>query len=125
MWSIEVAFEDAKQTTGVGQARNRLSAAVTRTVPFGLIWSTLANCWYAHAGYDPADVEHARAQAPWRRTKAQPSVADMLSKLRRFKSPPNFGTQTPNRPPPPKSISSAWPGATSPHRCESRDYRRC
>ena len=82
-WSIEVAFEDAKQTTGVGQARNRLCPAVQRTVPFGLIWSTLAICWYAHAGYDPGDVDHARAQAPWYRTKAQPSVADMLSKLRR------------------------------------------
>ncbi len=82
-WSIEVAFEDAKQTTGVGQARNRLHPAVQRTVPFGLIWSTLAICWYAHAGYDPGDVDHARAQAPWYRTKAQPSVADMLSKLRR------------------------------------------
>jgi len=32
-WSIEVAFEDAKQTTGVGQARNRLPAAVQRTAP--------------------------------------------------------------------------------------------
>jgi len=35
------------------------------------------------AGYDPADVDDARAQAPWYRTKAQPSVADMLTKLRR------------------------------------------
>ncbi len=82
-WSIEVAFEDAKQTTGVGQARNRVRPAVARTVPFGLIWSSLTICWYASAGYDPADVEHARAQAPWYRTKAQPSVADMLTKLRR------------------------------------------
>lgn len=32
-WSIEVAIEDAKQTTGVGQARNRLHRAVQRTVP--------------------------------------------------------------------------------------------
>ncbi len=35
------------------------------------------------ASYDPADVDDARAQAPWYRTKAQPSVADMLTKLRR------------------------------------------
>jgi hypothetical protein len=33
-WSIEVAIEDAKQLFGVGQARNRLAAAVRRTVPF-------------------------------------------------------------------------------------------
>ena len=35
-WSIEVAFEDAKQTTGVGEARNHTHKAVERTVPFGL-----------------------------------------------------------------------------------------
>ncbi len=39
-WSIEVAIEDAKQTVGVGQARNRLRLAVERTVPFGLIGLT-------------------------------------------------------------------------------------
>jgi len=111
LWSIEVAFEDAKQTTGVGQARNRLSAAVTRTVPFGLIWSTLANCWYAHAGYDPADVEHARAQASWYRTKAQPALSPTCSpNSAASSSPTNFATQTPNRPPPTKTTSSAWPG---------------
>jgi len=46
-WSIEVAIEDAKQTTGVGQARNRVRPAVQRTVPFGLVMSTVAICWYA------------------------------------------------------------------------------
>lgn len=83
-WSIEVAIEDAKQTTGVGQARNRLPAAVERTVPFGLAMSTVAICWYATAGYHPDDVKHARALAPWYRDKAQPSVSDMLAKLRRI-----------------------------------------
>jgi len=34
-WSIEIAIEHAKQTTGVGQARNRLRRAVHRTDPFG------------------------------------------------------------------------------------------
>lgn len=82
-WAIEVAIEDAKQTTGVGQARNRLRSAVERTVPFGLIWSTLAICWYTTAGYHPDDVEQVRALSPWYRDKAQPSVADMLAKLRR------------------------------------------
>lgn len=82
-WSIEVAIEDAKQTTGVGQARNRLPAAVERTVPFGLVLSTIAICWYATAGHHRDDVQHARALAPWYRDKAQPSVADMLAKLRR------------------------------------------
>ena len=82
-WSIEVAFEDAKQTTGVGQARNRLPAAVERTVPFGLIASTLVVCWYATGGYHCDDVEQVRALAPWYRQKAQPSVTDMVAKLRR------------------------------------------
>jgi len=82
-WSIEVAIEDAKQTTGVGQTRNRLPQAVERTVPFALVMSTVAICWYATAGYHPDDVDHARAAAPWYRAKAQPSVADMVAKLRR------------------------------------------
>jgi len=82
-WSIEVAIEDAKQTTGVGQARNRLATAVERTVPFGLVISSLAICWYATTGYHPDDVTAARELAPWYRNKAQPSVADMLAKLRR------------------------------------------
>ena len=82
-WSIEVAIEDTKQTTGVGQARNRVRPAVQRTVPFGLVMSTVAICWYATAGYHPQDVQDARTQAPWYRDKAQPSVADMLAKLRR------------------------------------------
>lgn len=35
-WSIEVAIKDAKLTTGVGRARNRLRRAVHRALPFGL-----------------------------------------------------------------------------------------
>jgi hypothetical protein len=82
-WSIEVAIEDAKQTTGVGQARNRLPKAVERTVPFELVITTLAICWYATTGYQPGDVTTTRELAPWYRDKVQPSVADMLAKLRR------------------------------------------
>ena len=82
-WSIEVAIEDAKQTGGVGQARNRLEQAVERTVPFGLVVNTLVVCWYATTGHDPDDVQAARALAPWYRQKAQPSVLDMFAKLRR------------------------------------------
>jgi hypothetical protein len=81
-WSIEVAIEDAKQLGGVGQARNRLERAVQRTVPFGLVVNTLAICWYATAGHHPGDVEAARALAPWYRQKVQPSVLDVLAKLR-------------------------------------------
>lgn len=45
-WSIEVAFEDAKQITGVGEARNRTEAAVRRTVPFGFISQGIVMIWY-------------------------------------------------------------------------------
>jgi hypothetical protein len=82
-WSIEVAIEDAKQTIGVGQARNRAPRAVERTVPFGLIVGSLAICWYTTAGHHPDDVQAARELAPWYRDKTQPSVLDMLAKLRR------------------------------------------
>jgi hypothetical protein len=82
-WCIEVAIEDAKQLVGVGQARNRVAAAVERTVPFGLVCQTLAVCWYVTAGHHPDDVTEHRARAPWYRTKTQPSIADMLGKLRR------------------------------------------
>jgi hypothetical protein len=82
-WSIEVAIEDAKQTIGVGQARNRVQRAVERTVPFGFTVGTLAICWYATTGHHPNDVDAARELAPWYRDKTQPSVLDMLAKLRR------------------------------------------
>lgn len=82
-WSIEVAIGDAKQLGGVGQARNRVEQAVQRTVPFALVVNSLAICWYATTGHDPDDVQAARAIAPWYRHKAQPSVLDMLAKLRR------------------------------------------
>jgi len=35
-WSIEVAFEDARQAFGTGQARNRTAGPVRRTVPWCL-----------------------------------------------------------------------------------------
>ena len=82
-WSIEVCIEDAKQTGGVGQARNRVRLAVERTVPFALTVNTLAVLWYATVGYHPNDVNERRELAPWYRNKAQPSVLDMFTKLRR------------------------------------------
>lgn len=82
-WSIEVAFEDAKQLVGVGEARNRTELAVKRTVPFGLLCMSLTIIWYALHGHSPTDVAEHRARAPWYRTKTTPSTADMLAKLRR------------------------------------------
>jgi hypothetical protein len=114
-WSIEVAIEDAKQLGGVGQARNRLQAAVERTVPFTLVVNTLAVCWYATAGHDSQDVEAARALAPWYRTKAQPSVLDMLAKLRRVIIAAQYRQADP-QPPSPQEITIlrlAWEDAAA------------
>jgi DDE superfamily endonuclease len=96
-WSIEVAIEDAKQSTGVGQARNRVAAAVDRTVPFGLLTQTLVVLWYATAGHHPHDVTQRRAAAPWYTSKTQPAYHDMITKLRRTLITARFrGTKTRN-----------------------------
>jgi hypothetical protein len=114
-WSIEVAIEDAKQTAGAGQARNRLPTAVERTVPFGLVVTTLAVCWYATAGHHPDDVNGARERAPWYRTKTQPSTQDMLAKLRRVIIAAQFHS-TPPQPATPEEINIlrlAWADAVA------------
>lgn len=82
-WSIEVCFEDAKQQTGVGQARNRTRTAVERTVPFGFLCQTLTVTWYALHGEAEADVQRRRLAAPWYQQKRSPSYQDMLVSLRR------------------------------------------
>lgn len=103
-WSIEVCIEDAKQIGGVGQARNRLRSAVERTVPFALAVNTLAVVWYATAGYHPDDVEERRELAPWYREKTQPSVLDMLAKLRRVIIAAQYRHEDP-QPPTPQEIT--------------------
>lgn len=82
-WSIEVAFEEAKQVTGVGEARNRTENAVLRTTPFGLVCQSLLTLWYA--GWLHADevVGDRRRRAPWYRTKVTPATTDMLVIARR------------------------------------------
>ena len=82
-WQVEVAFQDSRQVMGVGQARNRTPAAVERTVPFGLLCLSLTVVWYAAHGQPTVDVAARRALAPWYKAKHAPSVADMLSALRR------------------------------------------
>jgi hypothetical protein len=70
-WSVEVLFEEARQVVGVGQARNRTSRAVQRTVPFGLLCVSLAVCRYATHGQSTLDVAAHRARAPRYRTQAR------------------------------------------------------
>jgi DDE superfamily endonuclease len=81
-WSIEVTFFDVKNILGVGQARNRVTKAVERTVPFGLFCHSLLIIWYALNGHAATDTAHRRAAAPWYRSKTEPSTLDMLTALR-------------------------------------------
>src|SRR6266567_4598830 len=48
-WPIEPSNAAGKQILGVGQACNRLEAAVERTVPFGFLIQSLLICWYARS----------------------------------------------------------------------------
>ena len=72
-WAIEVAFADAKQITGVGEARNRTPRAVERTIPFGLFVQSLVIVWYHLAGHSPRVVTDRRNRARWYATKTHPS----------------------------------------------------
>ena len=82
-WPTEVAYEEAKEQFGVGEARNRAEKAVQRTVPFQLLAMTLTITWYALHGHHPDDVAEHRQRSPWYLTKTAPSFGDMLAKLRR------------------------------------------
>ncbi|MCA1673490.1 MAG: transposase, partial [Actinobacteria bacterium] len=55
-WSIEVMFFDVKNILGVGQARNRVTKAVQRTVPFGLFCHSLLIIWYTLYGHPTTDT---------------------------------------------------------------------
>ena len=82
-WNIEVTFEDARQLTGVGEARNRTRRAVERTIPFEPVCFSLAVVWYAQAGQPAVDLARHRTLAPWYTSKRAVSVADMLTAFRR------------------------------------------
>jgi hypothetical protein len=114
-WSIEVAIEDARQVFGAGQARNRTARAVERAVPFQLACQAIATTWYATAGHDPADAEHHRSRAPWYTTKARPSTADMLGKLRRVLIAAKYRASRPHPPTPEEIhvIRLAWEDAAA------------
>jgi len=99
-WAIEVSYEDAKQITGVGQARNRVQKAVERTVPFGFLCQTIAITWYALHGRADHDVNDRRQRAPWYLQKRFPSYQDMLSSLRRAVIAAQYLPVTPRRPTP-------------------------
>jgi hypothetical protein len=82
-WAIEVTFFDVKNILGAGQARNRVPAAVARTVPFGLFCHSILIIWYTTVGHNHDDAAQRRSAPPWYRNKTEPSTLDMLVKLRR------------------------------------------
>jgi hypothetical protein len=114
-WSIEVAIEDAKQITGVGQARNRTPTAVARTVAFGLITQSLVVTWYALHGHHPDTITERRRSAPWYQTKTDPAYQDMIIKLRRVLITARFRGTTPRNPTPEETLAVhlAWAEAAA------------
>jgi hypothetical protein len=109
-WSIEVAFEDAKQTTGVGEARNRTRSAVERTVPFGLYTQSIVITWYHLVGHHPSVVRDRRDHAPWYVTKRHPSYMDMIVKLRRTLIAAQYQPEAAHQPTPEeiRAVQLAW-----------------
>lgn len=97
-WTIEVCFRDAKQLSGVGEARNRTPQAVKRTVPFGFLCQALTIVWYTLNGDPAADIRERRERAPWYRHKRSPSYSDMLVALRRAMIAVEFPRASPPEP---------------------------
>ncbi len=108
-WPIEPSNAAGKQVMGVGDACNRVAAAVERTVPFGFLIQSLLICWYARHGYDQAGITTRRLACPWYRTKTEPSTADMLAaKLRREFLTARFSAARPGQTPPAQIQDYAW-----------------
>ncbi|HEX3923826.1 MAG TPA: transposase [Streptosporangiaceae bacterium] len=114
-WAIEAAFSDAKNITGAGEARNRLPAAVERTVPFALLTQSIVIIWYHLAGHHPSVVRGRRAAAPWYTAKACPSCLDMIVRLRRVLIAAQFTPGVPRQPTPEeiRAIHLAWADAAA------------
>jgi hypothetical protein len=107
-WPIEPSNAAGKQIMGVGDACNRVTAAVERTVPFGFLVQSLLICWYARYAYDPADVARRRMLCPWYTTKTEPSTAGMLTRLRREFLTARFSATWPGQTPPGQIPDYAW-----------------
>ena len=82
-WSIEQAIKDGKDPLGVGEAHNRLQAAVERTVPFGMLTLTILTCWYHQAGPPSGTSTPAARSRPGTDTERNVAVIDMLAAFRR------------------------------------------
>ena len=72
-----------KQIMGAKDACSRPGKAVEPTVPSGFLIQSLLVLRYARPGYDPGDTGLRRLMCPQYQSRAEPSPADMLAKLRR------------------------------------------
>ena len=81
-WPIEPSNAAGKQVTGAGDACNRVTRAVERTVPFAFLIQSLMICWYAISRDPAAGLDERRQRNPWYRPKATPAAADMHAALR-------------------------------------------
>ncbi len=75
-WPIEVTFHDSKQHLGLGEAENRKTKAVRRTVPTGLLMYSLVILWHECVRKKPAPRLRKWAG------KDHASFADMVAALR-------------------------------------------
>jgi hypothetical protein len=94
-WSIEVAFHDGKNITGVGETQNRVEKAVQRSVPFTFMAQTITVLWYTSNANPETHVAERRRIAPWYTTKTDPSTMDMLYALRDTLTTHRINTTTP------------------------------
>jgi hypothetical protein len=79
-WSAEVTHESAKQLLGLEDPANRLPKAVKRTAPMALVLCSLIVLWFDQVGHEQVRFP----RRPWYRRKREPSLADMLTTLRRL-----------------------------------------
>jgi hypothetical protein len=114
-WSIEQAFSDVRNVLGGGQARNRVRAAVERTVPFTMLVHTLVITWYARHGHHSSDTARRRAAQPWYTAKTEPAFEDMLASLRRviLAARISAGSQASPTPQQIQDVLAAWHAAAA------------
>jgi plasmid stabilization system protein ParE len=114
-WSIEQAFHDIRNALGGGQARNRVRAAVERTVPFAMLVHTLIIIWYARHGHDEASIARRRHAQPWYTAKTEPAFEDMLTSLRRIMITARIsaGSQASPTPQQIQEVLTAWHAAAA------------
>jgi DDE superfamily endonuclease len=79
-WSAEVTHESAKGLLGLEDPANRLPKAVKRTAPMALVLCSLLVWWFDGEGHKQVRFP----RRPWYRRKREPSLADMLTTLRRL-----------------------------------------